>query len=299
MNDGNWWDVLPRKIYSSLEMVETNQPWYSVYRLHDWLYAILEDGQYDEALMYLVIGEKKAVIIDGGTGIGRLSELVTELTNKPVFLLLTHTHNDHIGSCSEFTEIALYDDKMSWESAAKGLGKEKMGEMLEGDAVIKVLPPGFDPDDFYAPPYRVTHWLQDEDVIDLGGRKLRVLHTPGHSSNHLCLLDHEARYLYTGDIYYTGAVTTYLPGGDHYSFIESCKRLVELMPFYDWLMPAHNEPLVEKNQIVEMYHAANDIITGRLREYTERRSIAVNYDVQVRKYQFERFSLTVREDLFY
>jgi len=55
-----------------------------------------EDGQYDEALIYLVIGEERAAVIDGGTGIGRLDRLVMELTDKPYFLLLTHTHNDHI-----------------------------------------------------------------------------------------------------------------------------------------------------------------------------------------------------------
>jgi len=107
-----------------------------------------EDGQYDEALIYLVIGEERAAVIDGGTGIGRLDRLVMELTDKPYFLLLTHTHNDHI-----------------------------------------------------------------------------------------CLLDREARYLYTGDIYYTGGVTSYLPGGNHDDFIKSCNRLVDLMPEYDWLMP--------------------------------------------------------------
>ena len=298
MGGGNWWDILPREVYSTLDRVETGHPWYSVYRIHDWLYAILEDGQYDEALMYLVIGEEMAVLVDGGTGIGRLDLLVAELTDKPVLLLLTHTHNDHIGGCSVFDEIAVYDDAMSRESSAEGLGREKMGEMLEGDAVIKEYPPGFDREGFHAPPYGVSWWLGDGDVMDLGGRKLEVLHTPGHSSNHVCLLDRDARYLYTGDIYYTGAVTSYLPGGDHGEFVESCRRLVERMPFYDWLMPAHNEPLVEGGQMGEMLRAAEDIGAGRLSEYVERRSVAVNYDVLVRRYQFSRFSLSVRADLF-
>ena len=298
MGDGNWWDVLPRKIYSTLERAETGHPWYSVFRIHDWLYAILEDGQYDEALMYLVIGDDRAVLIDGGTGIGRLDLLVAELTEKPVLLLLTHTHNDHIGGCKDFHEIAVFDDAMSRESSAEGLSREKMGEMLEGDAVIREYPPGFDPEEFYAPPYEVTRWLVDGDVVDLGGRALEVLHTPGHSSDHVCLLDRGARYLYTGDIYYTGAVTSYLPGGDHGEFVGSCRRLVELMPCYDWLMPAHNETLVEKGEMAEMLRAAEDVAAGRLTEYVERRSVAVNYDVLVRRFQFGRFSLSVRADLF-
>ena len=79
---GEWWRKLPRKIYATLEKIETCQPWYSVYKIQDWLYVLYEDGQYDEALMYLVIGEEKAVVIDGGTGIGRLDKLVEELEEK-------------------------------------------------------------------------------------------------------------------------------------------------------------------------------------------------------------------------
>ncbi|RLI03785.1 hypothetical protein DRO31_00920 [Candidatus Bathyarchaeota archaeon] len=168
-----------------------------------------EEGQYDEALIYLVIGEERAAVIDGGTGIGRLDRLVMELTDKPYFLLLTHTHNDHI-----------------------------------------------------------------------------------------CLLDREARYLYTGDIYYTGGVTSYLPGGNHDDFIKSCKRLVDLMPEYDYLMPAHNEPLVEPEQMREMYEAAKGIKDGSITDYTSRRSVATNYDTMIRRYQFSKFSLSVRESLF-
>ena len=295
---GNWHDVLPREVYSRLEEIGTSQPWYSVYRIHDWLYALYEDGQYDEALMYLAIGDERAAVIDGGTGIGRLDKLVEELTDKPYFLLLTHTHNDHIGGCEDFDEIAVFDDEMSRESSANGLGRDKMGEMLEPGAVIKPLPEDFDPDNFYAPPYKVTHWLRDGEIIDLGDRKLEVIYTPGHSSDHSCLLDRNSRYLYTGDIYYTGGVTSYLPGGNLDDFVESCRRLVDLMPYYDYLMPAHNEPLVDKEQMREMHMGAKGIKDGISMEYITRRSVAVNYDLEVRRYQFSRFSLSVRADLF-
>ena len=294
---GNWWDILPREAYANLEKVETKQPWYSVYRLHDWLYCIYEDGQYDEAVMYLVIGEKEAIVIDGGTGIGRLDLLVEELTDKPYYLVLTHTHNDHIGGCKHFKDIALCDSPQGWESAAKGLGKEKMGEIIQSGFVWKDYPEGFDAEGYYAPPYTVTRWLQDGDIIDLGGRKLEVLYTPGHSNDHVCLLDWDARYLFTGDLYYTGGVTSYLPWGDHDQFIESCRRLVELAPHYDWLMSAHNEPNVEKGQMKTMYEAAVAIKEGTATDYSESRSVAVNYDLKVRRYQFKRFNLTVRDPL--
>lgn len=291
-----WWEALPRKVYSLLEKVNTRQPWYDVYRIHDWLYGIYEGGQYDEALMYLVIGEDKAAVIDGGTGIGRLNLLVEELTDKPYFLLLTHTHNDHIGGCKDFDEIAVYDDVMSWESAAKGLGRDKMGEIIAGDNVIRDLLGDFNPDDYLAPPFTVTRWLHDGDLIDLGGRVLEVIHTPGHSSNHICLLDREAGYLWTGDHFYTGGITTYLPGGSHDDFVESSLRLVDLLPNYDLLLPAHNEPLVDAGIMKDLLKAAEGITEGNLTNYVEKRAAAVNYDMLVKVYSFNRFSLVTRAD---
>ena len=289
---GNWWDPLPHKIYSKLEKVETDHPWFEVYRVHEWLYVIYEDGIFDQPVMYLVVGEDRAALIDGGSGIGRIDKVVEELTDKPYFLLLTHTHNDHIGGCKDFKEIALMDDVMSWERSAKGYGKAKMGEIIGEGYVIKDLPPDFDPDSYYAAPFIVTMWLQDNDIIELGGRKLEVLYTPGHASNHICLLDRDARYLFVGDNYYTGGISTYLPGGNHDDFIESCRRMVELLPHYDYLMSAHNQPLVEKEEAAELLKAAEEIKAGTATNYRDRMAIAADYNKPVRRYQYKRFSLT-------
>ena len=237
------------------------------------------------------------MVVDGGTGIGRLDLLIEELTEKPCFLLLTHTHNDHIGGCKDFDEIAVYDDTMSRVSAAEGLGRDKMGEIIEGDNVIREFPSDFDPDEYYAAPYHVTWWLKDGELVELGGRTLEVIYTPGHSSDHVCLLDKDSRYLWTGDLFYTGGVTTYLPGGDHDAFIESCRRIVDLMPLYDILLPAHNEPLVEKQVLKILLKAAEDAKAGKLTDFTEGRSVAVNYDIKVKRYRFDRFSLITRADL--
>jgi len=294
---GNWWDPHPHEVYGTLDRVETGHPWFEVYRIHDWLYVIYEGGIFDEPVMYLVIGGERAALIDGGSGIGRIDGVVEELTDKPCFLLLTHTHNDHIGGCKDFTEIAAMDDVMTWERSAKGYGREKMGEIIGEGNVIKEFPPEFRPDDYHAAPFFVTWWLRDGDVVDLGERRLEVVHTPGHASNHVCLLDREARYLWTGDHFYTGGVTTYLPGGDHDAFIESTRRLVELMPEYDTLMPAHHQPLVGKAVMLELLRAAEEVKAGTATNYTDRMAVAADYNKPVRRYQYSCFSLTTDVDL--
>jgi len=291
-----WWEAHPHVIYSTLKNIEIGQPWFQVYEIHDWLYVIYEDGIFDEPVMYLVIGENRAVLIDGGSGIGRIDEVIRRLTDKPCFLLLTHTHNDHIGGCKYFNEIAAYDDAMSWERSCKGYGKAKMHEIIEGENVIKELPAGFDPATYFCPPFKVTWWLSDGDVVDLGGRTMEIIHTPGHSSNHVCLLDKGGRYLWTGDHFYTGGISTYLPGGNHDDFIMSCRKLVSLMPEYHKLLPAHHQPLVDKTVMNDLLRAAEEITAGTAKNFTERMAVADDYNKPVRRYQYKDFSLTTNID---
>ena len=65
-----WWKDLPRRAYADLERVPTGHPWFEVYRLEPDLFAIYEDGQFEETLSYLVLGGERAALIDTGDGIG-------------------------------------------------------------------------------------------------------------------------------------------------------------------------------------------------------------------------------------
>src|SRR5512135_2508944 len=91
-----WWDSLPRKVYSTLERVKTSQPWFEVYKLNAKTWAIYEPYQFEETLSYLVEGDKKAILIDTGDGIGNIKALAEELTKMPFWVVNTHTHVDHV-----------------------------------------------------------------------------------------------------------------------------------------------------------------------------------------------------------
>ena len=66
---------------------------------------------------------------------------------------------------------------------------------------------------------------------------------------------------------------------------------------YDYLMPAHHQPLVEKDEMVMMQEAAVAIKEGKAKNWTKRMAVADDYNKPVRRYQFKRFSLTVRDPL--
>lgn len=280
-----WWKALPRPVYSQLERVESSQLWFEIYRVEPDIYVFYEPGQFEEAVSYLVLGEDKAALVDTGCGIGNIKQLAEDFTDLPVMVVNTHHHNDHVAQNHLFDEVAIFDDPVARRTAEEGVPHDEMLELLDEGSVWKPLPEDFDPDAYWVPPFKVTRWLHDGDFIELGGRELEVFHTPGHSPDSICLLERDSRLLWTGDMFYTGAIYTYLPGGDLDQFIESYRRMIDLFPHYDRLMPSHNEPWIEKKILREVLRAAEEIREGK-GEYVEGEG-------GKRRYNYGRFSMIV------
>lgn len=287
-----WYDKLPRKAWSKYEKVDQPDPWFEVYKLTETVYAIYEDGQFEEVISYLVLGDKKAALIDTGNGIGDIKKLVDGLTDLPVMVVNTHTHGDHIGGNHLFNEVLVFESSFSKERANNGQSKEQMGHYLDGDMVWKTFPDYFDAETWRIHPFKVTRWFKDGDKIDLGGRTLEIVYTPGHSPDSVCLLDKENKLFWTGDSFYPAPIYIYSPTTSLEQFIESFAKMTELMPKYEWVMPSHNEPKIEKHLIKECYEAAKSIKAGTAGAYTE----GVAAGIKVHRYDYGRFSLVVRAE---
>lgn len=283
-----WWDKLPRKIYSTLEQIPIKQYWFQVYNVLPDIYIFYEPYQYEEAISTLILGTEQALLIDTGCGIGNIKEAVEEVTDLPILVLNTHAHNDHIAQNHLFDQIAMLDHPWS-HKAQDGLPNSEMAHLIADGMLWKPLPEGFNPENYVVPGFKVTRWLRDGEVIDLGNRTLEVLHTPGHTPDSICLLDREDGLFFTGDMFYTGAIYTYLNGGDLPTFVDSYMRMLDHYDEYTWLMPSHNEPLVEKVLLKEVFKAVVDIAEGRgsYMEGTDRGTL-------IRKYDYGRFSLVTK-----
>jgi len=286
-----WWDKLPRKIYASLEQVPISQDWFQVYRVLPDIYVFYEPYQYEEAISTLILGTEKAILIDTGCGIGNIRKAVEEVTDLPVMVLNTHAHNDHIAQNYQFDEIAMLDHPWSHE-AQKGLPNSEMAHLITDGMLWKPFPTYFDAETWLIHPFKVTRWLKDGDKIDLGGRTLEVVHTPGHSPDSICLIDKENKLFWTGDSFYPAPIYIYAPTTSLEQFIASFAKMAELMPLYEWVMPSHNEPKIEKHLIKECYDAAKSIKAGTAGEYTE----GVAAGIKVHRYDYGRFSLVVRAE---
>ena len=131
-------------------------------------------------------------------------------------------------------------------------------ETLQSSAARILLPAHFDPTTYRIIPKPATHVLHDQDKIDLGGRSLRVLHTPGHSPGHVVYLDEARGILFTGDTAYQGPLFACFERSSPVDFAQSVKRLARL-PSVKVICPGHNDPITTPgwlNKLAEYVEAA-------------------------------------------
>jgi hydroxyacylglutathione hydrolase len=185
--------------------------------------------------LYLVEGNTKAVLIDAGTNITNLDKIVASLTKKPVMLVVTHAHPDHTGSAiNDFPElyIGAGDAASSFLSAYKGRIKD----------------------------------LKDGDVIELGGRTLDVVATPGHTPGSTTFIDKAAGYGFSGDSFGSGNL---LLGGTFSTLLATCQKTSALMAKYGikHLYPGHffGKNAETKQRLDDMATISRDVLAGKVK----------------------------------
>src|SRR5438477_13107343 len=112
-----WCRNLPRPEYKSLEQVPLNDPWFEIYKVAPATFAIYEPHQAEEVISYLIVGDKRAALFDTGMGISDLKKVTSELTQLPIVVLNSHTHNDHVGNNWRFDTIYAMDTDFTRENA--------------------------------------------------------------------------------------------------------------------------------------------------------------------------------------
>ncbi len=246
----NWWDDLPRAEWSAYERVLADEAWFEVYRVFPDVYAIYEPRQFEEVISFLIVGEERALLFDTGLGLAPLAPVISNLTDKPISVLNSHSHYDHIGGNHEFEDIAGINVPYALARQA-GAPNDMVREFISGDWLPEA-PPGFDADTYQIEPYEIDGFVRDGITIDLGGVRLEVLHTPGHSPDSICLFDRANRRLYTGDTFYLAPLYAHLEGSDFDQYAATAARLAALTPDVDHLMTSHNIPIADADNLQAM-----------------------------------------------
>ena len=248
------------------QRIVIDDDWFEVQKINDSLYAISEPRHYEHTVLNLLIGEQHAVLIDTGCGIGNLRPVVELLTSHPVTVINTHTHLDHLGSNNQFSNIMMFDHPRSRSVSRDGASQETLfWELINDKVVTPPWPRGFKRENATLLPFEVSRWLKHGDVLEIGGRELMVLHTPGEAPDHICLLDRNNRILFCGDILLNGAVWSHLDGGDVGALRASYELLMRHYDEFDFLMPSHNAPCLSKDILPIALAGAEDVLAGKVR----------------------------------
>lgn len=237
--------------------------WFAVEQLEADTFAISEPRHWEEPHSYLLLGAKRALLIDTGLGVADLAAVVRSLTKLPVLAALTHAHWDHIGGLNGFAEIAVHPAEADWLAGRFPLPLAAVKQNLLRWPCG--FPPGFDPARYALYSGGATRLLQDGDVLDLGGRRVTALHTPGHSPGHLCYWEAARGSLYTGDLIYAGCLDAFYPTTDPAAFRRSVAR-VSTLPAAR-LFPGHHALDVPPGLIRRVDAAFGELErTGQLRQ---------------------------------
>jgi len=253
----DWCKSLPRPQYKTLERVPSADPWFEVYKVAPGVFAIYEPHQFEEVISFLILGDKRAVLFDTGLGIGDIKRVVSALTSLPITVLNSHTHNDHVGDNWEFDEIYGMDTEFT-RTNAKGSTADAQDELAPG-SVCGPLPAGFDAKSYATRPFHITHVIHDGDTVDLGGRVLQIISTPGHTPDEICLLDQKNGLLFTGDNFYPGPIWLYRPETDLDAYVQSITRIAALAPQLHLLLPSHNVPVADPSQLPKLLTAIEKV----------------------------------------
>lgn len=230
---------------------------------------------------FLVEGEEKSALIDTGCGIGDLAETVRELTDKPLVILITHGHFDHDGGVKQFPGVPVYlhpaDGEAMHQTLAmmqKMMGSSDMNLMRKYyitsrapirypeasvEELLKLVPSEpCDPIYQYLP-------MEEGMAFDLGGRVLKVIHTPGHTPGEVCILDETSRTLFSGDTANVGIILMRQPGNGT-ALIEECNRtmgkLWAMEASYDRLGVGHDAVTIDKQIVKDYYDLTSGLLDG-------------------------------------
>lgn len=232
-------DNIPRPQNAVLPLSDASDDWFQVRESAEGVYSIVEPFHIQETISHLVVGEERALLIDTGIGLLPMRPVVERITELPVTVINTHTHYDHIGGNWEFDSVLAVDSPYT-RLNMEGVDHDTVAIDFLPEAFCKGIPENVDVNAYFVKPWHATGGVSDGELIDLGGRSIEVLFTPGHTPDALTLVDRENRLMFTGDTWYDASLWLFVQETnlDHYE--ASLDRLVEVEIGTEYLFGAHN-----------------------------------------------------------
>jgi len=194
-----------------------------------WRIEELYARPYCRGAIWVVDGADRRLVLDAGWGLVPLRDHVPELFARPIVALASHTHFDHVGGLGQFADRLVHPLEAPILADPTPEAVQSWPFLRDYDALaFDPVPGGFDGAAWRLAPMPATATVDEGDRLDLGGRALTVLHTPGHSPGHLCLFEEATGFLFAADAIYDGELFDTVPGASIPALLETHARLAAL-----------------------------------------------------------------------
>lgn len=242
-------------------------PYAEVYQFRDNVYGILKesaDGM-GAPWMYLIVGPKKAMLIDTGFGIGNLKGLVEEIIgDMPYYVVCTHAHFDHCYGNCQFDKVYCHEyeapymevkqDPTIWDYLFDENGKPIWYDFKKEDIV----------------PFKRYEIVGCPDgyTFNLGGDyEIELIHLAGHSAGQAGFLDKKNRILFCGDDFIgmrvgIGMKRPGMPYTEYctvHEFRNQVEKLSKRLDEFDTLFPGHFIVDIDNSIVLSMLEVLNRI----------------------------------------
>lgn len=202
---------------------------YQIFQINENTWRFEEEG----VRFFLLIGEKKALLLDSGMKIGRAKEAAQTLTSLPIEIMNTHADPDHIGSNFEFEQIYMNpnEEQNYQEHGGKG----------------KIIP------------------VKEGDIVDLGNRPLEIIELPGHTPGSIGILDVNARALFAGDsVQKNSHIFMFGKRRNLNQYIETLERLSSMTERFETIYSCHGDLSLSVDSIADLLAGAKKIASGEI-----------------------------------
>ena len=217
-----------------------------------------------ESTGYLVVGEDRALLIDTMNGRVNLNKEVEKLTDKPLDVINTHGHPDHVHGNIYFEEVYIHpgDLKLAEEfNHEPGFFDFCLEKEKEDPDYARTVQMRREKDSI---PYLSRFkFVKEGDEFDLGGRHLKIYENPGHTPGQIVLLLPEERILFTGDSVNHHLWAMFPDCPPMSEIVENLDRIMFLENEADLILHGHAHDFDDISLLRCMRNGAQEIVEGK------------------------------------
>jgi len=216
--------------------------WYAVQKIDQRTFAIGEPCYHQQNWSYLLLGDDRSLLFDTGSFCRDITGVIAQLAPRALTVMPSHMHYDHLGNIGRFDTIAVADLPILRDCMVNGL-------LTPSDNLF--LPMS---ENNVAPSFAVDTWLPIGGEIDLGGRLLTIVHTPGHSPDSISLFEDDGKRVFAADFIYPGDLYAQVPGASLPDYLQTCEILLDMLDPDIQFFCAHGNRLDEQEHSAPLLH---------------------------------------------